>query len=400
MRLNVLKGDGSMKTSQQFFSARHHRRKTSWPIRCCNKQTPLRGGLTLIELLVVIAIIGILIALLLPAVQSAREAARNTQCKNNLHQIGLAMLQHETVHGALPAGGWGSRWIGDPNRGTGARQPGGWIFQAAPYLEERSSWESSLGLTGNALKSSLTVLGQTPVATLHCPSRRTAKPYPAMERSPMNFNPSSVCAKTDYAANGGNSYGAVVSGQPRPFVQFTHSDCWQSYPDCKWMNSKIWLDTKWNGVVGDHSGARLSQLTDGASKTLLAGEKWLPPMYYEIVSVDADTDNQHNKVSADNPGDNGPLYVGFDYDNVRICYGSVRSDGAIIGAVPRRDPEYGLTHAQQDKRGAHYKDCFGGPHPAGVNMAKCDGSVSSVRFDVAPDVWNSLGARNDGGLSK
>ena len=95
-----------------------------------------RRAFTLVELLVVIAIIGILVALLLPAIQAAREAARRAQCKNHLRQIAIACLNFESTQKEFPAGGWGFKWMGDPDRGVGRGQPGGWIFQVCPYLEE------------------------------------------------------------------------------------------------------------------------------------------------------------------------------------------------------------------------------------------------------------------------
>src|SRR3954449_8651134 len=93
---------------------------------------PPRHGFTLVELLVVIAIIGVLVALLLPAVQAARESARRMQCQNNLKQIGLALLNYESSHKALPAG-----YLSDIDASGNDTGPGwGWAALILPQMEE------------------------------------------------------------------------------------------------------------------------------------------------------------------------------------------------------------------------------------------------------------------------
>ena len=135
-------------------------------------------GFTLVELLVVITIIGILIALLLPAVQAAREAARLTQCENNLKQVSLAALNHEQVQGWLPSCGWSDYFVGDPNAGFGPLQPGGFLYNLLPYMEQMSLHD----LSPNSPRSSVRFgqqsmqMVQTPVTAFTCPTAAARRP--------------------------------------------------------------------------------------------------------------------------------------------------------------------------------------------------------------------------------
>src|SRR5690242_11445777 len=97
-----------------------------------------RTAFTLIELMVVVSIVGLLLTLMFPAVMSSREAARRIECASNLRQIGQAFQLHHDARGYYPTGGWGSDWVGDPDRGYGRRQPGGWIYNILPFIQEES----------------------------------------------------------------------------------------------------------------------------------------------------------------------------------------------------------------------------------------------------------------------
>src|SRR5437868_573880 len=141
-------------------------------MRPCRKT----AAFTLIELLVVIAIIAILIALLVPAVQKVREAASSAQCQNNLKQIGLAMHNCHDQYKYLPSAGWGWQWIGTPERGVGADQPGGWAYNVLPYVEQGALRQ--LGSNPANFAADMNTLMQTPVIIFNCPSRRNGGPFP------------------------------------------------------------------------------------------------------------------------------------------------------------------------------------------------------------------------------
>lgn len=164
------------------------------------------SAFTLVEVLVVIAIIGVLVALLLPAVEMAREASRRSSCANNLRQQALAVKLHVDAHQTFPTGGWGGDWLGDPDAGYGAKQPGGWIYNVLSHMEEDNLRQLGRGLKGPARDDALQQLMQAPVAVFYCPSRRLPRAYayhgPALKNAPL---PKEV-AKTDYAISKTISY--------------------------------------------------------------------------------------------------------------------------------------------------------------------------------------------------
>lgn len=308
---------------------------------------------TLVELLVVITIIGILVSLLLPAVQSAREAARMAQCKNNMKQLGLGAKSHATMHGHYPSSGWGYLWIGDPNRGFGKSQPGGWAYNTLPFIEQTAVHDIGLEMTGAALSTELVKVQQGVVSTFYCPSRRKAKLYPSVGSYPTARNtdyPTGGTAKTDYAGNGGE----VVQTWGGPAAGTTQAPEPLSDPAYGWTLNHT-------GVTHCVSEVRPAHIRDGESSTYWAGEKYLNPDQYTTGSGGAD---------------NGSLYQGHDWDNLRWGHASY---------PPRRD-----------KPGVPCWQCFGSAHAAGVNFVMCDGSVHTINFSIDPQVHRRLSNRSDG----
>jgi prepilin-type N-terminal cleavage/methylation domain-containing protein len=319
-----------------------------------------RRAFTLVELLVVITIIGILVALLTPAVQSAREAARQTQCRNNLYQIGRACLQHVDKQGHFPSSGWGYMWTGDPDMGFGAHQPGGWIYNILPYLEQGTIHDIGAGMPYAQKYQALAQQKSAVIATLICPSRRKAIAYPAMEGDNNAAQPSTL-NKTDYAANGGTVL--FLGGGP-------DTSCLQNYPNCGWSNAD---QSSFTGVSGERSEVKPAQIFDGLSNTLLAGEKYLcPDKYY----------------TGDDGADNDTALEGNDWDVDRWVTYVDPTSGQVTNAS--------AYQPYQDTPG--FNVCapgFGSAHAQGFNVVMCDGSVHLLSYFVDLHVYSYLGNRRD-----
>lgn len=309
------------------------------------------AAFTLIELLVVLAVIGILIALLLPAVQAAREAARRTDCRNRLKQIALAGQQHHDMTGFFPSGGWSYFWTGDPDRGFGADQPGGWTFSSLPFLEQRPLYSLAAGLQGDAKAAAVAQTASTAVPVFYCPTRRSPALLPNMFGTQVarNAGPGSLLCKTDYAANCGDSQDDQFTNDGGPLT-YTQA------PGYAWPSTALLT-----GVSYMRSQVRLAEVTDGTSSTYYAGEKYVDASRY---------------YTGDDLGDNEDAFVGFDNDLFRT---------AAVNYPPR-----------QDQPGVQNWFAFGSAHPAGLNMALCDGSVRRVSYGIDPEIHRRQANRQDG----
>jgi prepilin-type N-terminal cleavage/methylation domain-containing protein/prepilin-type processing-associated H-X9-DG protein len=351
-----------------------------------------RSAFTLVELLVVIAIIGILVALLLPAIQAAREAARRAQCKNNLRQIGIACLNYENARKAFPAGGWGFLWMGDPDRGAGPSQPGGWIYQVGPYLEEDALVALGKGQTFVQKQTTLKQQMAHVIPTFNCPTRRTAKALQgflpgdpskstdANGEPPYNVGVPELNAKTDYALSGGHGAGTPTDRGPAV-------SCLTAYPNCAWVVTEASLKS-FTGIITQRYGAKIAHITDGTSKTILGGEKCLQPRFYDTGYGDPPSYLKAND------GDNNSMYQGYDWDNMRYASGSFDGAGNPQGRLPLKDTDCDGTYPGCPAAG-DVKSTFGSAHVGATNIVFCDGSVQAIEYEIDPLVWNDYGGRED-----
>lgn len=352
-----------------------------------------QGAFTLVELLVVIAIIGVLVALLLPAVQAAREAARRTHCQNNLRQIGLGALLHQDAQRFLPSGGWGDLWTADANRGYGADQPGSWQYNILEYIEKGNLRRLGLGASpiSAGFQAASKQLHQTPVDTFQCPSRRPPGVFLArwtavnVQAWLAAMAQSTGVVKSDYAGNSGDSLyfastglaGTPQMAQPTTYAQ---ADAGMAWSDTNAADSQFYQ----TGVMYYRSQLEAQQIEDGTSSTYLVGEKWVPADGYEGTAGD-------NKTIGFSWGENQSMYTGYEWDNHRVAWGPKAGAASTTAEFfqPAQDRE-GISPARIPER------IFGSAHAAAFNMVYCDNSVHPISYDIDYETHRRLANRLDG----
>ncbi len=319
------------------------------------------AGFTLVELLVVIAIIGILIALLLPAIQAARESARRMQCRNNLKQMGEACMTHLDRQKHYPSGGWGWNWVGDPDCGYDSRQPGGWVYSILPGLELTSLHDAGKGMLTAGKSQNAMHLVQTILTVMACPSGNMGQ-HLFYDNNWEYINASqpsdSMVARGSYAACCGSGQKSESSGGPGsnpPPTGFT----WAAVNDITDANYM-------NGIVYQRSMISQKDVTRGTAHTVILGERFY---YLDLVTLSTSA------------SDNECMYVGQDNDVCRTTYNSTTITNPL-----RCKNSNGVVEDSA-------KIIFGSVHPEGAHFVSADGAVHSITYSVDQKAFQCVGAR-------
>jgi prepilin-type N-terminal cleavage/methylation domain-containing protein len=338
----------------------------------CGLNHHKRSGFTLIELLVVIAIIAVLIGLLLPAVQKVREAAARLNCQNNLKQMGLGMHNCHDVNGHFPSGGWGWFWVGEPGKGAGVDQPGGWLYSILPFVEQSALFNMGLGTSGAAAATAGLSRSATPVKFFNCPSRRAGKQFPLNGTAGLDYRnwPGqllNLSGRTDYAGLGGNQSNsaeftdgptAADAGNPTALAAY-----WSTGGGANWNQQP-----RFNGLFYSRSQIRIPQITRGTTNIIMLGEKFVPTDRY---------------FTGNDGGDNECMYTGFNNDINRTTFFQPLQD---------KDSGTGLP--------ASHTLHFGSAHSGAFNVVLGDASVRSLTYSVELSVFQQFGDRANAGTGQ
>lgn len=308
---------------------------------------PRRCGFTLVELLVVIAVIGVLVALLLPAVQQAREAARRTRCRNNLKQIALALHSYHDQHGSFPPG-----WVRDVRRQTADAPTNcwGWSALLLPSLDQSPLYNQldfSIGFRGG-----LDASGANSTSGQSGPEARTLEVY----RCPSDTGPDHVISN-DLQMNFGarSNYPGVNGG---------------------FLLEAFGMDEQ-GGVFGENSHVRFGAMVDGASQSFLVGER----AWFEFDHTGVGPSALWAGTRSGTPG-------------VQSANGASFAVGQCIvrmNTLPFGGPApFGGGESDASWHG------FGSRHLGGAHFALADGSVRFVNESIAYETYGRLSTISDG----
>ena len=336
-------------------------------------------GFTLVELLVVITIIGILIALLLPAVQAAREAARRMQCTNNAKQVALAMHLYHASNGQFPPGyGYCASGTYSPSGSSTCTVEWAWCPRLFPYIEQQALadiiapyWSIASGSSNVARQANpqLQAVYESNIATWQCPSDpMITDPFD----DHLQFNPSGFSmGRCSYAAclGVGQMEGTIVP------------------PSTLLLPTGLAFGQRVPGVFGWNYGARIADIKDGTSNTLLLSEL-----------IGGHTGTVRGAVVYDE----GPVFMADHCPNdptpdiVRWCDAEDGAAGAVAPCLRGSGDFGGLSSGGTLNELNMVIHTSRSMHPGGVVTALCDGSTRFTGSTVSLRVWQSL-ATPDGG---
>jgi prepilin-type N-terminal cleavage/methylation domain-containing protein/prepilin-type processing-associated H-X9-DG protein len=340
------------------------------PTHFTNGANKAQRGFTLVELLVVIAIIGILVSLLLPAVQAAREAARRTQCLNCMKQLGLAILNYESTAGRFPPGAVASlpwktlqeRCDGDLTKckwdmkadAAHGHNGASWMVFILPYIEQHTlydQWDFTKSVAENEL------VARKDIPCFYCASRRDGVRQSDIDNGLMFLG----------WDRGGNDYGGCIGGGNSFLDCNTTGGC---SPPCQHqihiLRSKFGGNVKPRdiGIFAVDGGRRLIDIPDGTSKTIATGE--VQRLYNLTVTT-------CSRISDDGWAVGGGSTV-FDTDSDLPS-----DDGLGTGGI----------------NSGHFQN-GGSDHPGGAHMGMADGSVHFISENIDDDLLQDMGSCDGG----